>query len=138
MQRTYPTQTESRRNEMDSSVDRETSLDKTILVGIHEGMTVLDCHGNNIGEVIFVYLGKGRAEAEGMQRNNAPGQKWGGVLHPNEVSDAVGDQLYASGFIRIDSHGLLAADCFAQPKHIASVLENTVCLNVLREQLYSH
>jgi hypothetical protein len=121
-----------------------------ILAKIHQGMTVYDRTGNNIGTVEYVYLGAVSEEADkrgqGPATTSAPGRADSSliddfataIIPSDQVPEALRDRLLRHGFIRIDSTGLFAADRYVLPGQIASVFGSRITLCVTRDELIIH
>jgi hypothetical protein len=117
------------------------------LNGVHEGMAVYDAKQNRIGEVETVHFGAAgestRAQATGPA-TVAPADTgydqplvdiFAAVFSPDELPDQLARKLYHTGFVRIDSAGLFAADRYVTPDQITRVEKNAVYLNVTRDEL---
>jgi hypothetical protein len=121
-----------------------------ILAKIHEGMTVYDRTGNNIGTVEYVYLGAVSEEAgkrgQGPATTSAPGRADSSridvfataIIPSDQVPEALRERLLRHGFIRIDSTGLFAANRYVLPGQIASVSGSRITLCVTRDELIIH
>lgn len=125
----------------------DVTQEHSILNEIHEGMTVYDANRDNIGEVEFVHFGA----ASATQRAHGTGpatitsadtgydRPFAGMIasifNPGEIPDELAERLYRTGFVRIDSAGLFAADRYVTPDQISRVDQDGVYLNVDRDGL---
>lgn len=125
----------------------DVTQEQSILNDVHEGMAVYDAKRNKIGEVETVHFGVAgegtRAQATGPA-TVAPADTgydqpivdlFASVFSPGEVPDQLAQKLYRTGFVRIDSAGLFAADRYVTPEQIARVDKNGVYLTVSRDEL---
>ena len=123
-------------------------LKSPLLEQVQEGMDVYDRKGDKIGEVKSLYLGSVDKAADelglGPETADDPdlssGSNWVEALAEvfaanDELPEELRSQLLRHGFIRIDGSGLFASDYYAISDQIASVSEDRVQLNVLRDQL---
>lgn len=129
-----------RRNKMNTRNDTPISL-------IHEGMSVYDVENERIGEVDEVYFGAADMEDQELgtgpasisradsMRDRPVADAIAAIFDPREVPDELAEKLLHSGYIRVDSTGLFAADRYILPDQIASVSDEDVHLSVSREQL---
>ncbi|MDQ3248187.1 MAG: hypothetical protein M3Q45_03150 [Chloroflexota bacterium] len=120
---------------------------KSIINQIREGMTVYDNQNQNIGSVDEVHFGAAsqaqREHGTGpatVNEPDLPGEHsfvglLADVFDPSEVPDELADKLLRTGYIRIDSAGLFAADRYVMPDQIASVVGDEVHLQVTRDSL---
>jgi hypothetical protein len=118
-----------------------------ILLQVYEGMPVYDQSGDKIGTVEYVYLGEVAEVFEDFspreQTSSTLNSKDGSlieefakaILLTERVSDVWRERLLSYGFIRINSTGLFAADRYAMPSQIASVVDHHVMLCVNRNEL---
>jgi hypothetical protein len=119
--------------------------DETILTVIREGMDVYDANNERIGEVEFVYLGaagpkaghrgQGAATVEDIDLTDSTlADVIARAFGDDEPPDVVRKRLLYYGFIRVD-RGLLHSDRFVQGDQIASVRDDNVYLNVMKDDL---
>jgi hypothetical protein len=118
-----------------------------LLLQVYEGMTVYDQTGDKIGTVEYVYLGEVAEVPEDFsRREQTPSpltSKEGSlieefakaILLTERVSEVWRERLLSYGFIRINSTGLFAADRYAMPSQIASVVDHHVMLCANRNEL---
>jgi hypothetical protein len=120
-----------------------------ILSRVREDMDVYDVRDDHIGHVDFVHFGAASDAQEALGTGPAtltpaddPDMRRDTIIdniaeafQPNEVPEQFQAQLLMSGYIRMDAHGLFAADRFIMPDQIARVEEDRVYLNVNRDQL---
>lgn len=119
----------------------------TVLEQVREGMHVHDQNNDHIGHVKFVYFGSdaGTTEAHSVGTATAPSPAVTGTNLVTDVAQAVfGDddlpetfraRLTNSGYVRINSEGLLSSDRYALREQIANVSGDVVHLNVTRDEL---
>jgi len=118
-----------------------------ILTRVYEGMAVYSRTGDKIGTVEYVHLGE-LAEADDEDgQEPAAGSVFGSyegsfiedfartMVLPERVPDILRDRLLHSGFIKVRSTGLFAANRYVMPDQIASVSTNGVRLHVGRDEL---
>jgi hypothetical protein len=91
------------------------------IVRVHEGMTVFDADGTEIGKVEFVRMGD--PEAVTTVGEEAPGGE-------PRVAGEIRDRLLRIGFIKIDRKGFLRPDAYAAADEIDHVQDGTVHLLV--------
>ncbi|MCE7981708.1 MAG: hypothetical protein DYG89_10980 [Caldilinea sp. CFX5] len=125
----------------------DTTQEQSILNDIHEGMTVYDANQEKIGTVDYVQFGAAsdsqRAQGSGpatvAPADNGYDQPLvdmvASVFNPSDMPDEMAQKLQHSGFIRIDSNSLFAADRYVIPDRIARVDSNGVYLKVTRDEL---
>jgi hypothetical protein len=123
------------------------STRNTILDQIHEGMHVHDSHGDDIGTVLKVFFGavsdemhergKGPATAPDPEmREDSLVDNLAEAFSADEpLPEALRGRLLRQGFIRIDTAGLFASDRYATPDQIESVSDDTVRLNLSKDDL---
>lgn len=118
-----------------------------ILNQVHEEMRVYDSNGDEIGKVRKVFLGAVSDEAH--QRGGGPATAPDPEMRDDSLFDnlaeafsaddplpeALRGQLLRQGFIRIDTAGLFASDRYATPDQIESVSDDTVRLNLTKDEL---
>jgi len=114
------------------------------LSNIHEGMSVKDSAGENVGTVERIKMTEEdpnteKAEQVQAEKTVRQGDEFLNSLLAafrfDEVPEELHAQLLRKGFIRIDADGLLAADRYVTPDQIASVKGDTVHLGVARDDL---
>ncbi len=127
--------------------DMDTTQQQSILNGVQEGMTVYDANQDKIGTVDYVQFGAAsdsqRAQGSGpatvAPADNGYDQPLvdmvASVFNPGDMPGEMAQKLQHSGFIRIDSNGLFAADRYVTPEHIARVDGNGVYLKVTSDEL---
>jgi len=117
------------------------------LKNVREGMEVFDRNNKRIGMVENLYLG------ESSEKNNTRGtgaattQKrewWDDSLveeiaeafaPEDEIPEVLRDRLLQNGYIQVSGPGLFAGDRYTLAEQIATIKENRVYLNVVREDL---
>lgn len=125
----------------------DTTQEQSILNDVHEGMTVYDANLDRIGTVDYVQFGAAsdsqRAQGSGpatvAPADNGYDQPLvdmvASVFNPGDMPDEMAQKLQHSGFIRIDSNGLFAADRYVIPDNIARVDSNGVYLSATSDEL---
>lgn len=124
----------------------EQEEDRSILAEIYEGMTVYDAQGDKVGTVKHVHFGAVTAEEDERGLGAATASPADRQAHsflddlarvfaPAPMPETLRHRLLRHGFIRIDSTGLFASDCYALPQQIASVFSDRMTLRVSREEL---
>jgi hypothetical protein len=126
---------------------RSDPLGSRVLAGVNEGMTVYDSTDVKVGKVRSVFLGGASEDAiergagpatapEPSLRGTSPiipfAEAFGGE---SPLLDELRERLLRHGFIRIDTAGLFAADCYAMPEQVAHVSGDTVTLRIRRDEL---
>ena len=117
-----------------------------ILKVIKEGMEVYDRLGKKIGTVTDMYFGSSSAETEkhGSGATTAPEPDMldntfmddiARVFAPDQLPQAVRDQLLQNGFIKINGDGLFSRAKYVMPNQIDSVAGNRVDLRISRDNL---
>lgn len=125
----------------------DVTQEHSILNGIYEGIPVYDANRNKIGNVEFVHFGA----AGETQRTHGSGAAtvtpadtgydrpltdiFASIFNPGDVPDEVAQKLYRTGFVRIDSDGLFAADRYVTPDQITRVADDGVYLSATRNEL---
>lgn len=118
-----------------------------ILNQVHEEMRVYDSNGDEIGKVRKVFLGA--VSDEMHERGKGPATAPDPEMRDDSLFDnlaeafsaddplpeALRGQLLRQGFIRIDTAGLFASDRYATPDQIESVSDDTVRLNLTKDEL---
>jgi hypothetical protein len=121
----------------------------SILSQVREGMDVYDVRDNRIGSVEFVHFGAANETQQELGTGPAaaapaddPNMRRDTIIDniveawdPNELPEELREKLLFSGFIRIDTAGLFAADRYIVPEQIVNVADDNVYLSVEREQL---
>lgn len=123
-------------------------LESPLLKQIQKDMKVYDRQGDKIGEVESVYLGSvdEAADAFGLGPESTDdadldgGRSWVEALanvfaDDDELPEELHSRLLRHGFIRIGGSGLFASDYYASSDQIASVSEDRVQLNSLKDEL---
>ena len=123
----------------------------TILNEVKEGMHVYDRDDHEIGTVRQVFLSavSDKTREHGSGPATAPDPEWrrddtlidnfAEALSPDDpLPEALRGRLLRQGFIRIATAGLLASDRYAMPDQIESVSDDTVRLNLTKDELISH
>lgn len=125
----------------------DTTQQQSILNDVHEGMNVYDVNRDKIGTVDYVQFGAAsdsqRAQGSGpatvAPADNDYDQPLvdmvASVFNPGDMPDEMAQKLQHSGFVRIDSNGLFAADRYVIPDHIARVDRDGLYLNVTNDEL---
>jgi hypothetical protein len=123
------------------------SQENTIIRRIREGMKVYDNQKERIGKVDELHFGAASptqsAQGTGPATTtpaDSPGENSfarmiADVFNPGEIPDVLAEKLLRTGYIRIDSAGLFAADRYIMPNQIASVSDEGVYLKVARDEL---
>ncbi len=118
-----------------------------ILNQVHEEMRVYDSNGDEIGKVRKVFLGE--VSDEMHERGKGPATAPDPEMRDDSLIDnlakafsaddplpeALRGRLLRQGFIRIDTAGLFASDRYATPDQIESVSDDTVRLNLTKDEL---
>jgi hypothetical protein len=111
----------------------DVTQEHSILNDVHEDMAVYDASGDKVGEVEFVHFGvasetdraHGSGPATVTSANDGYDQPladiFASIFNPGELPDELAEKLYHSGFVRMDSDGLFAADRYITPEQIARV-----------------
>jgi hypothetical protein len=127
--------------------DMDTTQQQSILNEVQEGMTVYDAKLDKIGTVDYVQFGAAsdsqRAQGSGpatvVPADNGYNQPLvdmvASVFDPGDMPDEMAQKLQHSGFIRIDSNGLFAADRYVTPEHITRIDGDSVYLTVTSDEL---
>ncbi len=111
-----------------------------LIASVDKGMAVLDAAGQKVGTVEYVGMGDPSADTT---RGNRPqvdllGQfaeaMTGGQPEP-DVPGPLRDQLLRYGFVKVDGPGLFHSNRYVRSDHIASVADQTVTLNVRKDEL---
>lgn len=126
----------------------DSGLESPLLKEIQKAMKVYDRQGDKIGEVESIYLGSVNeaADAFGLGPESTDdadldgGTSWAEALakvfaDDDELPEELHSRLLRHGFIRIGGSGLFASDYYASSDQIASVSEDRVQLNCLKDQL---
>lgn len=113
-----------------------------VMLTVREGMAVVDASGETIGEVALIYLGE-RARAVAQEPASlaailAQEADEDGIYHrviqriSNDlrIDPPTREALFAGGFLVIDASHVSAAPRYAMPRHIQSVVQDSVLLNV--------
>lgn len=115
---------------------------KTVLKGVHQGMTVYDSTNAKIGTVKDFYFGADSDETQGHGAGAAtapdPALREGsliddiaiGLFGKDNLPEEMQQRLINEGFVRIDSSGLFASDRFALAEQIDHLADDNLYLNV--------
>jgi hypothetical protein len=139
----------SNRTGLANSDINDTTGSQSILSLVHEGMDVYDVKDDRIGSVDFVHFGAASetqqelgtgpaspAPADNVQmREDTIIDNIAEAFVPNEIPQPLQEKLLLSGFIRLDTAGLFAADRYITPDQISGVVDDKVQLSVTRDQL---
>jgi hypothetical protein len=119
-----------------------------LLMKVRNGMRVLDSRGEEIGVVEMVYFGGAADDAIefGSETATSPDitadNDSGGILgaiadafRDDNVPDVLARRMLKEGYIRLDAHGLFAADRYILPEQITSVTADGIHLNTTRDGL---
>jgi|FLYN01.1.fsa_nt_gi hypothetical protein len=121
--------------------------DVNVLSRVRKGMAVYDARGEEIGTVETVYLGGASDEAieQGgnaavspdidLSGNDSLVENIAEVFAPDDLPRELAERLLNSGYIRLDAHGLFAADRYITPEQISSVSGDSVRLRVSADDL---
>jgi hypothetical protein len=138
---------EERKDRRMASHRQDPMQENVSLTHIREGMSVYDVENDHIGDVDEVYfgaasptqqeLGTGPATVTSadIPRDQPIADAIASIFDPGEIPEELAERLLHSGYIRVDSAGLFAADRYIMPDQIASVSDDEVHLSVSREQL---
>jgi hypothetical protein len=131
---------------MATSVTQERVRDN-ILNQVRRDMPVYDSSNKEIGTVRWVYLGATTATQRefgtgpatiapaDQPKDHSVVDAVAEVFDPTDVPEELAEKLQHSGYIRLDSHGLFAADRYILPEQIRAVTGGAVHLNVQYGQL---
>ena len=123
------------------------NINTTDLTRIHKGMTVYDLRGDAIGTVESVFLGEVSDDAieQGGNAAVSPDIDLSGndslvdniadVFAPDDLPRELAERLLNSGYVRLDTNGLLSPDRYIMPEQISSVTGDSVRLRVSVDDL---
>lgn len=116
-------------------------FDSEPMTRVHEGMRVVDSHGDEIGKVQFVKMGDPEAVTDRGNEGRATeltGKIAQAVL-PEErepdVPEPLQTQMRRTGYIKIDGPDLRDTDRYASSRHVREVSGDEVRLNVGKDEL---
>lgn len=130
-----------------SHTSTDVTQEFSILNDIHEGMTVYDRQNQRLGTVETIYFGatskEQRAHGTGPATVTTADLPYsdpvtnivGSIFNPDDVPQELAEQLYRTGFVRIDSAGLFASDRYIMPSQIERVADDSVFLRVGQDEL---
>ena len=114
---------------------------QNLLAQVKEGMLIVDSAGESVGTVREVYFGTYSDEAEALTATHVVGADRGiepdvadTIEEGSDLPDVLRRRLLTHGYIRIDG-GMLTSDRYALGGQVAAVAEDTVRLNVPRDEL---
>ena len=112
---------------------------------IEEGMKVFDRERHEIGKVEYVQFGDDdpdTPEVEAAAPNTLDDRPRTLVddialafTASDDLPEEVRERLLEQGFVRIDAHGIFAADRYVTPEQIDSVSGDGLLLNVTKDEL---
>jgi hypothetical protein len=114
---------------------------------VREGMDVFDSNKKRVGTIEDLYLGASseKENAQGTGAATTPKRQWWddslvddivqAFAPEDEMPEVLRDRLLQHGYIRVNGPGLFAGDRYILPEQIASITEDHVYLNVVREDL---
>jgi hypothetical protein len=114
---------------------------------IHKDMTVYDARGDAIGKVRTVFMGNLGDDVIEMGGDNAVSpdidlanndsllENIAEAFVPDNFPREVAERLLNSGYVRMDTDGILASDRYILPDQISSVTGDSVRLRVLIDDL---
>lgn len=117
---------------------------QTLPQNIRVGMRVLDSAGNEIGKIDDFKFSENadQPDVQPTDIDAADRQQQGGLMEdiaeafdPDGMPEVLRDRLLSEGYIRLDTHGLFAADRYILPEQIASASGDEVVLNVGKDEL---
>ncbi len=116
----------------------------SILAKIHEGMDVFDKTGGKIGTVEFLKMTDENPDTpQAEQLTSDPGlpvrrtfvDNLMDVFRSEAIPDPLHETMLRTGFLRMDSEGLLSSDRYVLPSQIAEVNGDKVKLSVSKDAL---
>ncbi len=117
----------------------------SILESVREGMTVRDRDGHDLGTVDFVHFSDEDPDRPGPETVTAGPDEARSrnslfdiiaeAFRTHDVPDEMRQRLLRNGFLRIDPHGVLAAERYVMPDQIDRVSGNDVVLNTGKDEL---
>lgn len=111
---------------------------------VHEGMTVLDRHGEKIGSVDWVKMTDDDPATNAPIQVTAEGNEVGDrtvldivaeAFRIDEIPEELRARLMRQGFMRMDADGIFASDRYVLPDQIALVSDQNVFLDVEKSAL---
>jgi hypothetical protein len=123
------------------------NINATDLAHVSKGMTVYDARGEAIGTVESVFLGDVSDEAieQGGNAATSPDidlsdnkslvDNIAEAFVPDDLPREIAERLLNSGYIRLDTNGLLEADRYIMPDQISSISGDSVRLRVSVDDL---
>jgi hypothetical protein len=110
------------------------------IVGVREGMKVLDANGDDVGSVRRVRMGDPEAVTDRGQVMEGADTWWDDIANalfgPDaDLPESTRHEYERVGFIQIDARGIFNADYLASALQIAGVSSDEVRLNVDRDAL---
>ncbi len=112
-----------------------------LLNRVHEGMHVFDTHGQDVGRVDAVQMGDPEAATTaGNEGRTGPldvfAEALGDEREP-DVPEPLRSRLVRSGYLKLDSSKLLAADRYVPASYVREVADDRVHLSVPGDELAS-
>lgn len=105
------------------------------LVDVHEGMTVVDAAGEDVGTVERVKLGSSNAvSTDGGHTDDAGLFRWFVSTGP-EVPEPARQQFLRYGYLQVDGGGLPDNDVYVRGDRVSSVSDGVVVLSVPKDRL---
>jgi len=111
------------------------NLETNDLNRVRKGMTVYDARGEVIGAVETVFVGNGSTDSIEQNGNISLADSIADVFMPDDLPRELGERLLNSGYVRLDTEGLLAPDRYIMPEQISSVTADSVRLRVSVDDL---
>jgi hypothetical protein len=114
-----------------------------VLASVHEGMTVVDANGDEVGTVEYIKMGDPQAvttmgeeinPGDGGLVGDLAGAFTGGGGEP-DVPEPFRSELLRMGFVKVDGPGWFGKDRYFMPNRIARVSGDTVALNVTKDAI---
>lgn len=107
---------------------------------VRQGMRVVDAAGEEVGTVEDLKMGDSEAQTAQGQVTGGDGGLVGDVASAFDggepgVPPELAERMLRLGYIKIDTKGLFAGDLYAAADRIDQVTQDTVRLNVDRDQL---
>lgn len=128
-------------NTAEGRIDSDT-VEGGPIADVHEGQTVVDSLGEEIGKVAKVRMGDPSAATDRGEENTAPESildvfAEGLFGTESNLPDSTRSEFIRTGYIQIDGKGLFGRDYAAAAAQIAGVTGDRVTLTVDRESLVS-
>ena len=116
-----------------------------LLTQVREGMDVYDRDDRKVGTVRSVYMGnstpRGRifgGTSGADDDNDSFLESLAEVFAPQDtLPETFRKRLVRQGFVRIDTAGFFAKDCFATPAQLTAVLDDRINLSATKDELLS-